>query len=68
MAASRITSATRQSGNSSIHGPIKEFDFEKIDREILNLKEADQELGVRIAEYNEWAEKAGKRKITFSKY
>lgn len=68
MAASRISAATRQSGNAAIHGPIKEFEFGFIDSELENLKETDKKLRVLISEYNEWPEKAGKKKITFSKY
>nr|WP_318375383.1 hypothetical protein [Enterobacter sp.] len=68
MAASRISSATRQSGNNSIYGAIKEFNMAFIDSELENLKKTDAQLRKLITEYNSWAERAGKSPILFSKY
>lgn len=64
-AASKISQATRNLDGSYFQERLKKLSIEAIEADLATLKSHEEKLHQLVEEYNKWAEKAGKEKITF---
>lgn len=68
VAYSKITTAYRGNGSNLVYDTVTTLQIDVMQSALNEVKEIEAKIKALVVEYNEWAEKCGKKEISFSKY